>query len=371
VTALPPQTLEDFPVFDVAVPGEGEEVFCNVYRAIQDKTTLKEVTGICYRDNGEILTTEKSDWINDLDAVGYPDWTLFPRVEHYPINIGRGCPIPCNFCARSSGEDIRFRSIPNIIEELDQLEAKYNAKYVHFFTDDFDADKRLTGPLLDAMIEKKYDFKWRCGMRVTRITMDVLKKMKQANCEHIEIGVESGNKDMLQVIKKGITLRRVESVVQMAKEIDLDVWCYFILGHPRETWRTAMDTINFMSRLNPTNAAIGIMVPYPGTEIWDLAKKGEGGYRLLSTDWNDFNKQIGNALELDHLTRFQLEVLQLYGYVKLFVSNLRVLDFAKFCLRYHKEGFAAIKNMMLKVVKKPLTSSKPVNPFGSFGGINS
>ena len=354
ITALPEQTLEEFKVIDVGVVGEGEYSFVQLIECLHAGKPLDEIDGVVYRENGTIVHNPKTKWIHNLDEIGYPDWSLFPKGKEYPINIGRGCPVPCIFCMRASGTESRFRSADNIIEELTMLKEQFQPRMIHFFGDDFCSNTVLTNELLDRMINANLNLRWRAGMRVSKIDIRILEKMKAAGCEHIEIGVESGNKEVLRSIKKGISLDKVQEVVLMAKKVKLDCWCYFILGHPNETWQTAMDTVNFLCKINPTNAAVGIMVPYPGTQIWEMANKGEGGYRLLSTDWQDFNKQIGNALELESLSRRQLEFLQIYGYIKLFIVNFRFFDFIKFCWRYKKEGWEFSKNFVSKIFKTRL-----------------
>jgi hypothetical protein len=94
------------------------------------------------------------------------------------------------------------------------------------------------------------------------------------------------------------------------------------------------------------------MVPYPGTQVWEMAQRGEGGYRLLSRDWKDFNKQIGNALELSGVSRRQLELLQIYAYVSLFLLNFRLVDFVGFCWRYRREGAGVLWNLLGKSLRR-------------------
>ena len=99
---------------------------------------------------------------------------------------------------------------------------------------------------------------------------------------------------------------------------------YFILGFPNETVESAKQTINFAVEINADVPVFGIMVPYPGTRIGDMAVGGEGGYVLRSENWNDYNKQIGDALEFEHVDRKVLERLQLMGYLKVFLYNARL-----------------------------------------------
>lgn len=359
VTALPEQTLNEFEVFDIGILGEGELTFKRLVEYLTNGMKFDCLDGVAYRSNGTVAYNPKTKWIDNLDAIGFPDWRLFPRAKEYPANIGRGCPIPCIFCMRASGTQSRFRTAENILEELTILKERYQPQMIHFFGDDFCADKDLTHTLLDGMIRNKLNLRWRAGMRISNIDMELLKKMKIAGCQHIEIGVESGNQEMLKTIRKGISLVKVQEVIKMAKKIKLDCWCYFILGHPNETKQTAMDTINFLCKINPTNAAVGIMVPYPGTQVWEMARQGEGGYRLLSTNWKDFNKQIGNALELKNLTRRQLESLQMLAYLKLFITNFRFIDLFKFLFRYRREGWGFLKNYIPRFFTAHVNYSNP------------
>ena len=101
------------------------------------------------------------------------------------------------------------------------------------------------------------------------------------------------------------------------------------MGHPNETYKTLLDTIKFAAKVNCEETAIGIMVPYPGTEIYEMALKGEGGYVKMSFDWDDYNKQLGNAIALKNISRRQLELFQLAGYFWLYVINGRWKDIYK------------------------------------------
>jgi radical SAM superfamily enzyme YgiQ (UPF0313 family) len=129
----------------------------------------------------------------------------------------------------------------------------------------------------------------------------------------------------------------------MAKKAGLKTDGYFILGHPNETKQTATDTINFAAKLNPTKVTIGIMTPYPGTEIFNMAMKGEGGYRLLSSDWSDYNKNIGNSLEMITLTRKDLEKLQMLGYIKFYLYNFRLIAGAQYFFSQWRLGLSILK----------------------------
>jgi radical SAM superfamily enzyme YgiQ (UPF0313 family) len=113
------------------------------------------------------------------------------------------------------------------------------------------------------------------------------------------------------------------------REARLKFSAYFIIGHPHETAATALDTIRLAAEVNPDSVAFGLMVPYPGSEIWEMVTRGEGGYKLISVNWEDFNKQIGNSLELEGLSRRTMEYLQLRGYLTVYLRNLRLREMAE------------------------------------------
>lgn len=116
--------------------------------------------------------------------------------------------------------------------------------------------------------------------------------------------------------------------------------------------------LEFAVKLNPERPIVGVMVPYPGTEVAAMAERGEGGYRLLSTDWNDYAKQIGNALAFEHLSRRDLEILQMLAYVQVFLRNRRYAEFTRFVWAYRSEGLAVLRKILLGRMPTP----EPVPP---------
>ena len=76
-----------------------------------------------------------------------------------------------------------------------------------------------------------------------------------------------------------------------------------------------------LRELEPTRAAFGIMVPYPGTHVWEMVVRGQGGCKKISTDWDEYNKHFGNAVELDGLPAHVLDVLKLAVYLYVFFPN--------------------------------------------------
>jgi len=151
---------------------------------------------------------------------------------------------------------------------------------------------------------------------------------------------------------KGITTEDVIRAAEILHDAQMPFRAFFILGHPNETPRTARQTIDFAARLNPTLPVFGIMVPYPGTEIGRMAAEGRGGYILQAGDWNDYNKQFGDALSIRGLQRRVLERIQFRGYLKVFIRNRRFGDLLKFIWRYRREGGAMIAKSLRGIFRR-------------------
>lgn len=346
--ALPVRTLEEFNCFDFLIYGEGEISVYELVLALRRKKRLEEIDGLVFRENGKINCNKPRELLKDLDILPFPAWHLFPVAEVYPIMASRGCPFRCVFCMRTSGNKIRTRMPEKIIEEMCSVYEKYKSKEFDFYDETFGIDSKQTYRLLDLIIQKGLPKKitWEVQTRVDVVDCHLLKKMKEAGCTWVDFGIESGNKEILKLTQKNITLEQAEKAVTWAKKAGLKTRSFFILGQPYDTKKTMKDTIDFGAKLNTDTLALGIMVPYPGTKVAEMAEKGEGNYRLLSRNWADYNKQIGNALEMKDVSRKELERLQLWGYVKFYMYNF---SFSKIREIFKLTNFRTIFNWLIRI----------------------
>jgi radical SAM superfamily enzyme YgiQ (UPF0313 family) len=347
--ALPVETLKEFDCFDFLIYGEGEISLYDLVLALRKKKALKDIDGLVYRENEKIIANKPRDLLKDLDELPFPAWHLFPISEVYPIMASRGCPFRCVFCMRTSGNKIRNRRPEKIIEEMCLVYDKYKAKRFYFYDETFGIDSNQAYRFLDLIIQKGLHKKvtWDVQTRVDMVDLNLLKKMKEAGCTWIGFGIESGNEEILKLIHKNITLEQASRAISLAKKAGLKTQSFFILGHPFDTKKTMKDTIDFAVKLNTDTLALGIMVPYPGTKVAEMAEKGDGNYRLLSKNWADYNKQIGNALEMRDVSRKELERLQLRGYVKFYIHNFNVFKIIQI---FRFTNFNTIFNWFVKII---------------------
>ncbi len=348
-TALPEQTLQEFGSLDIVVAGEGEITLLEIVQRLEGGGDLDGLAGLCYRRDGQVRVGPTREPLEDLDAIPFPAWELFPRAKKYPMMTARGCPFHCNFCMRMMGSLVRKRSVQSVLAELVRNVDQFQAQFIDFFDETFAVDRKYAMELLDLMIQEKLpeQLQWSAETRADLADLNLFRKMKAAGCHFLGFGIESGNKEILKATGKGITLEQVERAVILAKQASLRTGSFFILGHPNETQATIRETINLAVKLNTDRVAFGIMVPYPGTAVYGMAKKGEGGYRMISADWSDFNKQVGNSLELQCLPRRQLERLQLMAYLSFYLHNHRLIDLVRLLVKERRIITTVLKKMIL------------------------
>lgn len=357
ITALPEETLQEFPDFSYGVFGEGEKTMLELAEHLQGcgSAGLAEIDGLVYRNShsGICLNAARSRLTSsELDALPYPAYhhyyktkdALAVKDDYYTMMSSRGCPYRCVFCMQVLGRQVRRRSPESVVDEIEYAMASYGAHTIHFFDEIFLFNNQLTYETLKLMIERGLHkrIRWIGLTRADFVDEKLIKLAKEAGCYRLQIGVESGNNEMLKATQKDITVEQAEMAVKIIKKAGIMVEGLFILGHPGETVETVKDTVRFAAKLNTDILAIGIMTPYPGTKVYEMAKNNEGGYRLLTNDWSKFDKYGGKAMEMEGLPLKELEKWQRRAMLYFYLRNFRVFDLLKFVTKYRRPIFVLL-----------------------------
>jgi len=278
VSALPGEILKDCPEVDVEVVGEGERTLCEVLEFFEKKrSSLKEINGICYRGDSGIVQTAPRDHIANLDSIPYPAYDLIKECSYsydkfaYGRRVGitissRGCPYNCTFCNKAVfGNRYRRRSPENVVAEIQFQKELLGIDEIYFVDDLFVTNQNWLDAFFTVYKKSGLNLPWKCLGRVDQVDEPVYKRMKEHGCFLVQFGVESGDNEMLKKIRKNITVEKVSRAVTAAQRAGLNVAAYFILGHPGDTYRTVMRTIDFAIALNPDICHFFVLVPFPGT----------------------------------------------------------------------------------------------------------
>jgi len=306
---------------DISARYEYDLTLVEIAAALQDNEGLSDVKGVSYMKDGIEVHNERRNYSTSEDLNKIPfaskiyekylninDYflssSLYPVVQ---ILTGRGCPNQCTFCSWPStftGKKYRMRSISNIVEEFKYIESELrNVKEVFIEDDTFTINKNRVSEFCSAYLDSRLKIPWSCNARASTLDLDVMIQMKKANCRMVIVGYESGNAQILNNIKKGVTLDQMRRFSSDAKKAGLMVHGDFIIGLPGETRETIKKTKNLIEELKPDILQVLIPQPIPGTELYKWYK--ENGHLLTDNpmeylDENGYQRSIVSYPELNN-----------------------------------------------------------------------
>ncbi len=302
---MPQEILKDS-VFDIAVAHEGELTALELMQGfrkkpgmLRDMKSLKKIDGIFFRYGKKVFRTKPKRLIENLDILPFPARHLVDLKSYKPLpnqykrlpitNMVaiRGCPFSCTYCSNSSvfGKRIRAFSPQRVVDEMRHLRESYGIREVSFWDDNLTIDRKWMNAVCDLIIAEGLDMTWCCYGRVNTVDPETLRKMSKAGCWNIFYGLESGNQELLDIIKKGITLQQVRDAIKWTKSAGIETRGSFMIAMPGETPAMARKTIDFAIELDLDYAQFCITTPFPGTELYGQAKK----YGRLSMEYDKYN----------------------------------------------------------------------------------
>lgn len=316
-TAVEEEALRQCGHLDSVVIGEGEKTVPELVARLEKNQSLAGVAGVAYRaGDGAVVKNQDRPLIEDLDSIPIPRRELLGDFEKYesppgsykkkPIAIvmtSRGCKAQCIYCFQMKGERrIRFRSVENVVQEVEELVNHYGFKEIRFLDETFTADRERALEIARRFKEKKLKFSFYISSRVNTVDYEVLKEMKKAGCWAMLFGAESGVQKNLNTLRKGVTLDQTREAVKAAKKAGLKVYTPFIIGIPGETFEEALQTIDFAMEIDPHYVNFHTMAPFPGTELYDNIEK----YGTMSSNTDDYTFE-GGAFVPHSMTKEEIE----------------------------------------------------------------
>ena len=309
-TTIPEELLQMSPA-DFVVIGEGERTIVTLTAALKRGGDLASIAGIGYKNGEQVFITDRPEHIADLDTIPFParhllDMKRYTRNQFHNFStkmagIGkirstnmitsRGCPYSCTFCFKDMwGHKWRGRSPENIVAEIALLNAEYGINGFFFNDDTFVLDTKRVLRFCQLIMESRLNIAWYCNARVNLVSKELLEAMYASGCREVAYGIESGNQQVLDAMKKNITIEQVRNAVMWTKEAGIRANGFFMIGLPGETKETIHQTIAFAEELDMDFYGFSLVTPLPKTELYQAAlTKGLAAADLATLkDW-DFN----------------------------------------------------------------------------------
>jgi len=339
-TAMPRLILEHLDA-DYAIAGDGETPFLNLMRCLAGGGAPEEflrIEGLIWKENGKILCNKEA-CLEDLDSFGTPSWDLIApssfsryqtrkcrRYPAAPILLTRGCLNNCTFCGRAN-TCFRKRDIGKIIAELRFLMQSYKVREFCVCDDNCAYDRKYFTEFCRALIKEKLDLIWRIpgGICVNSVNSELCGLLKRSGCYEVWLGIESGSQNILNAMKKGVTVKRVFEVTEIMHAEGLKTGGFFVFGYPGETDEDRRQTMSLALKLPLDYVLSCVFYPDPGAEIFKTLQNSGRMERLdeLFCSSNQYLNRFTN-LSPKGLMGFQHKFsLRFYGRPKVILNLIR------------------------------------------------
>lgn len=284
-TLMREKVFEESSSLDFSITGEPEWSYQLLSDALNGTKNLKDVSGLIYRSEQNTIEKNLGQNFseNTLDDLPFPARDLLHNDKYkYPLNkkpftllmLSRGCPYGCTFCNAHQyyGKKFRKRTVSSIIAEIEDCVNNYGISNFLFWGESFSLDFNYANEITDAILAKGLKINWSTRTMVDRIDTTLLKKMKQAGCRSLSLGIETFNQEILDSVKKGTQIADIQNAIKAVNAADIISIGHFIIGLPGDNEQNATDTINFSLKSGLDYAQFYCAVPYPHTPMGEFAR---------------------------------------------------------------------------------------------------
>jgi len=281
--------------FDWIFDGEAERTFP---RAVQERFfgrgDLSALPGLTWRadSSGPFVSNGGDDPIQDLDALPLPAWDLVPfdvyarrhnmngslRARRYaPLLTSRGCPYRCHYCHDIFGRRFRARSPDRLMEEIDVLKVVHGVREFQIVDDNFNLDRHRMREIASQVIARHGPralwFTFPNGIRGDIMEPGDLATLRDMGVYDLTVAIETASPRLQRLLQKNLDIERARKTIDAAVEAGISVKAFFMLGFPTETAEEMESTIRFALDSKLTIAHFFFVIPFPGTPLYDLARR--------------------------------------------------------------------------------------------------
>jgi anaerobic magnesium-protoporphyrin IX monomethyl ester cyclase len=328
-TFMYPQVLREAPWIDAVVRGEGEQVFLNLVRAVDDGTWAADrgaVKGIAYLAEGKVIATPAEPPIADLDRI-LPDWGIleWDKYIYIPMgvrvaipNFARGCPFTCSFCSQwKFWRDYRVRDPKAVVDEIETLVREHNVGFFILADEEPTIHRKKFITFCEELIARDLGVQWGINTRVTDILRDekLLPMFRRAGLVHVSLGTEAAAQLKLDRFNKETTIAQNKKAIQLLRDAGIVSEAQFIVGLENETAETLEETYRMARDWNPDMANWAMYTPWPFSDLFQ-----ELGDKVEVFDFEKYNF-VTPIMKPDAMDRAELLDRVMHNYRRFFMNK--------------------------------------------------
>jgi radical SAM superfamily enzyme YgiQ (UPF0313 family) len=286
------QVLEDIPAIDFASLYEGDRSFVSFLNVASGKSGVESLSQIAACIEGNIIRMTHRMPPTELhcepDYKGIPigEYSKYGRIGAYTflrpqdsisgtVLSARGCRARCGFCSVRSvnGNGVRIRDFKEVVDEVENLKKTYGIDHIMWLDDDLFFDGERAIALFEELALRNLGVTWDAsnGIIASALNPRLVQACVDSGCAGFNIGIESGNPEILHMMKKPGTVASFRKAAKLLDEApQIFTKGFIVIGFPNENLRMLMDTVNLAVEMQLDWYPIQILTPMPGTPVFQM-----------------------------------------------------------------------------------------------------
>lgn len=323
------EAMKKYDFVDYILYGEGELIFRDLVLHLKGKKEIKDVDGLVYRQESEIIVNKPMELLQNLDEIPSPYENLNPkeyenRIVYYESS--RGCPFNCQYCLSSTIPGLRYFSLDRIKRDLKAL-IDARVSQIKFIDRTFNANKKVAMEIMDFLMKNDNGYTT-YHFEVTAYLIDDKMLEFLADCKEglfqFEIGVQSTNEKTLDAVGRRDDFKKLSHVVQtVASYRNIHQHLDLIAGLPYEDYESFENSFNDVFNLGIEHLQLGFLKMIKGTGMRKVAD--EHGFKYK--DYAPYEFLYNNYISYEETLKLKdiEDILERYYNSKNFVLSMRYI----------------------------------------------
>lgn len=326
------------PCFDYGFVGEADRSWLLFLERYGSGRDVADVKGILYRQGGAVRFTGEPDVLEDIDRVPLPARHLLKNdkyvigtlrgTKHFTtIMTTRGCPFKCIFCTtKVFGKKLKARTPRMVVDEMKSVIRDFNVRHFMFLDDTLTLHRKNILEICELIIAEKLDVTFEGSTRANLIDEELIARLAAAGLIRLSFGLESVDENIRKIMRKEVPLECYIQANKLTNKYGIETLNSCMIGLPGETKDTIRKTLLFLRRSKEIKQAnISIAVPYPGTELYEMALRGDYRLHLETEDFSMFRRYNAATMVVGDLSPKELIKLQNDAFASIYIVPWRWL----------------------------------------------